>query len=236
MSNEQLSSEEISRRITTGMGLVYDLFKEMHSLFRLISQGLENSAADVQPQGPKGYILPRGKKGTTVADRFIKTDMGLLVAIGLAAIDEPDDESEEIPDEDDQEAEKDTATVEITPDTSYLGIRAILFDPQASNPAMFQPTLIAGIISSMTKEPRGAKKAAGVKQPETSFTIRRNAVKMLVKLLPADAKTGTRILARVRGASLNAQLSAVHSIPLADISTEERVNEYVDRLIKLIDE
>lgn len=235
MNEEQLSSEEISRRITTGMGLVYDLFKEMHSLFRLIAQGLENSDADVQPQGPKGYILPRGKKGVTVADRFLKTDMGLLVALGVAGSDEAEDESDDVADDDEQEAEKDTAAVAITPDTQYLGIRAILFDPQAADPGKFQPVLVAGIMGSMSKEPRGGKKKAGGKVPETKFQIRRTAVKMLVKQLPPDAKTGLSITARVRGAILKAQLSSVNVTPLAEITTEEELNELVDQLVAMIE-
>jgi len=235
MSEEQLPSEEISRRITTGMGLVYDLFKEMHSLFRLVAQGLENSDADVQPQGPKGYILPRGKKGVTVADRFLKTDMGLLVAIGAAGPDESEDDSDNAADDDEQETEKDTATVAIAPDTQYLGIRAILFDPQFSDPEKFQPMLVAGIMGSMTKEPRGGKKKASGKKPETKFQIRRAAVKMLVKQLPTNAQTGQSITARVRGAILNAQLGNVHVTPLAEITTEQKVNEFVERLVAMVE-
>jgi hypothetical protein len=237
MSEEELSAEEISRRIVTGMGLVYDLFKELHSLFRLIAQGLENSDADIQPQGPKGYILPRGKKGITVADRFLKTDMGLLVAIGVPGSDEPDDDdiSDEVSDDDEQEAEKDTATVAISADTQYLGIRAILFDPQAKDPAKFQPVLVAGIMGSLTKEPRGGKKKAAGKKSETKFQIRRAAVKMLVKQLPGNAQPGLSLSARVRGAVLNAELGSVHVTPLAEITTEEKVNEFVNRLVSMVE-
>jgi hypothetical protein len=102
MTNEEtLSPAEISKRITTGMGLVYDLFKELHSLFRLIASGLENSEAEVQPQGPGGFLLPRGKKGVTVADRFLRTDMGLLVAIGISGFDASVEEGEVIDDDED---------------------------------------------------------------------------------------------------------------------------------------
>jgi len=236
MSEEQLSSEEISRRITTGMGLVYDLFKEMHSLFRLIAQGLENSEADLQPKGPKGYILPRGKKGVTVADRFLKTDMGLLVAIGVSGGDDSEEEVDEAEDLGDQEVETDTAKVAINSETQYLGIRAIIFDPTVADPAKFRPVLVAGLMGSLTKGQRGKKKkAASSKESESKFQIRRAAVKSLVKRLDPDVKEGQTITARVPGAVLNAQVGAVEKTPLAEITTEEKVNEFVDRLVAMVE-
>lgn len=235
-NDETLTPEEISKRITTGMGLVYDLFKEMHSLFRLIMLGLENSEADVQPQGPKGFILPRGKKGSTVADRFLKTDMGLLVAVGVSGGDESDEEVDDVEDIDEQEVEKDTAKVAISPETQYLGIRAVIFDPNAPDPTKFQPVLIAGLMGSLTRGQRGKKKkVASGEESETKFQIRRTFVKSLVKQLRPDVKPGQTITARVRGAVLNAQVASVEKTPLAEITTEEKVNEFVDRMVAMIE-
>lgn len=58
---------------------------------------------------------------------------------------------------------------------------------------------------------------------------------MLVKQLPANAQTGQSLSARVRGAILNAQLGSVHITPLAEITTEEKVNEFVDQLVAMVD-
>ena len=77
-------------------------------------------------------------------------------------------------------------------------------------------------------------KASG-KKSETKFQIRRAAVKMLVKQLAANAQTGQSITARVRGAILNAQLGSVHVTPLAEITTEEKVNEFVERLVSMVE-
>lgn len=72
-------------------------------------------------------------------------------------------------------------------------------------------------------------------KPETKFQIRRAALKMLAKQLPTNAQAGQRMTARVRGAVLNAQLGSVHVTPLAEITTEEKVNEFVERLVAMVE-
>jgi len=147
---------------------------------------------------------------------------------------EPEDVTDDLAENEEQEAKADKQAVSITPETQYLGIRAILYDSQAAKDPKFKPVLVAAILGGMSKEPRGAKKKSGQKNPETQFQIRRYAVKMLVKHLSADVKAGQSILARDRGATLKARLGNVYVTPLAEITTEERVNEFVNEVVSMI--
>ena len=188
------------------------------------AQGLENSDADLWPHSHKDFLLPRG-------NRYLKTEMGLLATIGLSGGD--DSEDDEVSDDDDSEEETDTRKIAITPESQFLGVRAILFDPQAADPAGFQPILVAGIMGLMSKGPRGGKKKGAGKKTETEFSIRRNVIKKLLKQFGVDAKTGQIITAVVPRAVLNAELTRVFVTPLAEITTEDRVNDFVDRLVAM---
>jgi hypothetical protein len=81
-TTENLPPAEISRRITAGMGLVYDLSLEVNGLLRLLAQGQENSEADIQPLTLRGTVLPRNKKTKSIVDWFLKLDVGLLATVG----------------------------------------------------------------------------------------------------------------------------------------------------------
>ncbi len=234
MNAEELSSEEISRRITTGMGLVYDLFKEVNSLFRRIAQGLENSDTGVQPLVLGGIVLPRNKKTASGVDKFLKTDMGLLAKIGTDNASDLVEESDDAADDADQEEETDKVTLAITPETKFFGIRAILFDPQASDPTKFQPVLVAGIIGSLSRKSKGSKKNVGPQTLETTFPVRRTAIKRLVKQLDAEVLDGQTIKTHAPGGAINATLADVDITPLAKITTEQLVEEYVDKLVAMV--
>ena len=145
----QLSEDEVSRRIVAGMSLVHHLYNESYTLFRLIMQGLDASDADVGSFGGKGFILPKARKGTVVADRFLKTDMGFIAEIGAVGPDEPDDLGEDEEDIDDGDGENDKAQVDVTPDSQFLGVRGIFFDPSAG--ADFTPCVVAAVFSKLIR-------------------------------------------------------------------------------------
>ena len=109
MTAEILHPEEISRRIVTGMGLVYDLFQEVNSLLRLLAQGLANSEADIRPLTLRGSVLPRNKKSKSIVDWFLKLDVGLLATVGAG----DSHESEETDDDNYQSRAGDPAVLTI---------------------------------------------------------------------------------------------------------------------------
>ena len=237
MTAEILPPEEISRRIVTGMGLVYDLFQEVNSLLRLLAQGLENSEADIRPLTLRGSVLPRNKKTKSIVDWFLKLDVGLLATVGARdsnEIEETDDDTSDEGSDAEQEEKADKAVIKISPETRYLGVRVILFDPLARDPAKFQPMLVAGLIGSIQRPAKGSKRRAGETRPETTFTLRRAAIKQLVKQLTADAKAGQSIKARSYGGEVHATLVQALVVQLAEISTEDKVNQLVDQVTALV--
>ena len=209
-----------------GMRLVYDLFIEMEALFRLISQGLVNSDGDFQPMGPKGYLLPLPKKGRTKADRLVATDMGLIVAVGTTSADEADGGDG---------GEKDTADVYFTPDTQFLLIRALLLDTKAMAED-FTPVLIASLAESFTLAPgarKRKKKVAVIAGPQTEFVVKRAGIKVLAKALLPETKTGDTVSVNIPRGQFSATLADVLVTPLAEIDSEEAVNQFVDKLVNL---
>lgn len=233
-TEEKLTAEEVGQRITAGMGLVYDLFKELNSLFRLIAAGLRDSEADIQLMGPKAFVLPRAKKGTGVADQYVCTDMGLLAEIGGTPSDEPDDNPDVEEETDDADVETDNTVVSITPDSQYLCIRAVLYNPDVPT-EKFVPSLIAVVLSSLVRQTKGKKKGAGEGGTQTAFKLRRPALKKLVKQLDCSLKPDQRIAARIVGSELTAEVTAVEIVPLGDFTSEQRVSLFVDSLLKMVE-
>ena len=82
-TEEKLNPEEISKRIVTGMGMVYDLFNELNVFFRSVLDALQSSDLDLLPI-KRRFILPKPKtrRLTTAADDYVKMDMGFIAEIG----------------------------------------------------------------------------------------------------------------------------------------------------------
>lgn len=236
MTSENLAPSEISRRIAAGMGLVYDLFQEVNSLLRLLAQGLESCDADIQPLTLRGIVLPKGKKNPSAIDKFLKLDMGLLAVVGAADSDELADVEDDSTDSDgdaEQEEASDKKLIKINPETRFLGVRVILFDPFVKDRARFQPVLVAGLICSIHRPAKGSKQKSGKAPLETSLTLRRAAIKQLVKQLSADAQKGQSIKARAQGGAVHATIGNAQVVPLAELATEKEVDRLVDQLAKM---
>ncbi|MFO0905735.1 MAG: hypothetical protein U0939_22195 [Pirellulales bacterium] len=120
--------------------------------------------------------------------------------------------------------------IKIGPETRYLGVRVISLDPLAKDPAKFQPVLVVGLIGSIQRPAKGSKRRAGEVLPETTFTLRRAAIKQLVKQLSADAMARQSIKARSCGGAVHATLVQAIVVPLAEIASEDKVNQLVNQV------
>jgi hypothetical protein len=234
MTNEpKLSPEEISKRITTGMGLVYDLFNEMNSLLRLIAQGLESSESDIRPFA-RAFMMPKEYKGATPADSYIKTDMGFMATIGgteLSELSEEDDNTEEDSDTDSGDKKK----IQVNLNTQILGVRAILYDTQATADGDFQPTLVACVLSSFTLTPRGKKAKIQGAAATDSFETKRGNMRRLLKHVPPELSPKMQVTARIVGWELSAVVTAFERRLLAEFDSEEQVNGYIEKLIEMVE-
>ena len=198
----------------------------MNTLFRLLRTGLEEADAGINVRGGKGYALRRGKLHVTVADRFVRTDMGMFATIGDAPASDEITEEEEDEDagEDDDEPALDRAQVSITPDSRFLGIRAVLYDRSLKEPLTFTPVVIAGVLASFSLRARGQQ------DRKTSFVTARSNVKKLVKLL--DSGTSGDAPISTRSLDMNSLLvSAQFKVPLASLVSEADVQEFIDAVV-----
>ena len=233
MTQGHLALEEVGGRLTVGLLQVYDLFGELNDLFRLMHQTLKESDADIHPLSSKGFLLPKSRK-TKPADRFMKTDMGLLAEIGN---DDADDEDEEDgvdadePDEEGAEAVEGYKTlIAITPERRFLGVRAILIDPKDG---ALEPTVVAGIFGSLTLTPRENGKVASTMQ--SRFDLRRAALKRLVKRL-GPGLAGRTDSYKVKQGKLAWTIAAQRSQPLASFGAKADVDRFVERIVEMVAE
>jgi hypothetical protein len=232
-ADETIAPDEIARRITTGMGLVYDLFNEMNSFFRLLVQGLEAADAGIHPRGPKGFLLPKRRQRANPADRFVKTDMGLFAEIGgVVGDDSSEEESDDLESEseEDEEPEMDKASISITPESRFLGVRAILYEPSKSQSTPFTPVVVAALLTSATRA-RGKKQKFS--KPETAFQVKRGAFRRLVKELHPVLEPQQQISRRVPGQILSATITAREVLPLAHFDSEDKVNDFIETLVQM---
>lgn len=230
---KELSHDEVSRRIVAGMGLVYDLFNEMNSFFRMLVEALESSDLDLFFFRRK-FVLPKTKKSKLLspADAYIKRDMGFVAQIGAG--EDLDDESLDMMDDEDIEVDK--KGIQITPDSQFLGVRAILYEPEAIKTDSFDPYVVGAVLSSITRSPKGKsqKEAGGVAKKREKFQLKRSGriYRGLIQL-DATTKKGHEISWGIQKYKISATVSGVVAKPLVEFDTEEKFNEFVESLINL---
>ena len=234
MSTEkELSHNEISERIIAGMGLVYDLFNEMNSFFRMLVEALESSDLDLLFL-KRRFVLPKTKKRKLLspADDYIKRDMGFVAQIGAG--EDLDDESLDMMDDEDVEVDK--KGIQITPESQFLGVRAILYEPEAIKTDSFDPYVVGAVLSSITRSPKGKpkKEAGGVAKKGEKFQIKPSGriYRGLIQLDPTTKK-GHEISWGIPKYKISATVSGVVAKPLVEFDTEEKFNEFVESLINL---
>ena len=232
-TEEKLSHSEISERIVAGMGLVYDLFNEMNSFFRMLVEALQSSDLDLLLLNRR-YILPKTRKRRLLrpADYYVKRDVGFIAQIGAGG--DLDDEVIDILE--DEEIEVDKKGIKITPDSQFLAVRAILYDPEAAQTDSFEPYVVGAILSSLNQSPRGkaAKPPGGQVKKQKKFHISRSGriVRAIVQLDPS-LKKGQEISWFIPKFKISATVSDIVAKPLVEFDTEPKFNEFVESLINL---
>ena len=234
MSDEQtLTHAEISRRIVTGMGLVYELYNELNGLLRMILEGLMRS--DLETDVVKALVfrlpLPRGK-ALTPADSTLLLDRGFIMELGVAGAEDEEAEAEdqEIEDED-SEVEKTGKGREIDPDSEFLAIRAVLYNPAKAKNKDFTPAIVGAILSDLKRVAKG--KFGRGKKPAEKFQAQRAHLFRLLKSLDPGAAQGDTISCRIPKYDLLATVTSIQSRPLAEFDSEDAVNGFVKELVAM---
>ena len=232
-ATEELSHKEISRRIVTGMGLVYDLFNEMNAFFRLVLDGLESSELEIVPLKSR-FTLPKSKIGKykTAADDYVKTDMGFIAELGVGGVEE--EEAGEA--EEDQEAELEKKGISITEDSQFLAVRAILYNSEKDNNNSFDPFVVGAVLSSFSRYPRGKtlKRAEGEVKIEKAFRLKKRVLlyRCMSQLEPT-VKKNQDISWVIPKYDLSATVSGIVGKPLVEFDKEEKLNAFVEEMITL---
>jgi hypothetical protein len=221
MSNVSLSTEEVSTRIVTGMGAMYDLYNELDLFLSLI-----RTSVDAESLMKRNFKLPLGpRKSRTAANRYLAVDLGVVFDLNTAA---SDDEAEI---DDEGESEIETKGLQITADSQFLAIRVLLYDPEAAK-GSFVPRVFAAILDNVVKVPIAKRKAAGGAKPD--FKVQRNQFLHLVKKLAGGIAPGQKISSRVTGGEISTMVSKFWSKPLAEFQSEKDVQEFLDPIKEYI--
>ncbi len=228
---EKLSAEEISRRITAGMGLVYDLFNEMNNFFRQVLEALDSSAIEMHPI-KKRFILPKPKKRTmkTAADDYVKTDMGFMAEVGVGGAD--DEDVEEI--DEDEETELDQKKISITPESQFLAVRANLYDTKKTHAGSFEPFVVAAILSSFKRSHR--KEAVDKGKAQSKFQLKKGGQLLRgAVLLDPSLEKGKEISWMIPKYIISAKVSGILSRTLVDFDTEEKFTRFIEDLVSMVE-
>lgn len=224
---EKLSHKEISERIVAGMGLVYDLFNEMNSLFRMFIDSLQSSDLDLLIL-KRRFLLPKPKERRlyTVADDYIKRDMGFIAQVGAGG--DEDDEPVDLLDDEDLEINR--KGIQITPDTQFLAVRAILYDPEAVKDDSFEPYIIGALLSSLNQSPRGKA------ERKNKFHLKRSGRLFRAMIqLNSTLKKGQEISWVIPKYKLSATVSGIVIRPVVEFDTEEVFNEFIESITNLVE-
>jgi len=230
-TDEKLSREEIAERIVTGMGMVYDLFNEMNSFFRSVLDALESSELDVLPI-KKRFILPkpRNRSLKTAADDYLKIDMGFIALLGVGGLEDEDT----VEDEEDGETELEKKGILINPDSQFLAVRAILYNPKQVKTGSFDPFVVGALLSSLVRSPR--KKSEGKVKKDEDFRLKKSGqlFRSMGQLEPS-LEIGNEISWMIPKYILTASVTGVVKSPLVNFDTEENFNAFIEKLIAMVE-
>jgi len=234
MSDEQtLTHSEISRRIVTGMGLVYDLLNELHGLFRMLLEQLRSSDLEFDVITGRFFTMPvpRGK-ARTPADTSMPLDRGLMLDLSTSGNeDESEEDEEDLDDAEESESASEKRGRQVIPDSQFLVIRAILYDPERATKGDFVPAVVAATLGKLEHVPRG--KRAQQKKSETTFTVNRGKLRQLAKNVDLAVSEGQKLSFRGGGYELVGTVTSIASRPLAEFDSEESVDVFVQQLVQM---
>jgi hypothetical protein len=244
MTDTQLTQNEVSERMTTGMGLVYDLFNEVNSFMRILVDSIDGSEIDAKMQAGRAtkFRFPQPKRGSSPAEYAMHCNMGLYYELSPPGSNEEEDEFEsdiEEEDEDDdsqpgKKGKKASVQIAITPDTTLLGIRLCLYDPKLVKAGGFEPFIVAAMLTDITHIPsRGQAKKLGSSEPIQNFKVKRGRMYRAIRLLGPDLQVGKSTKLNIPGFSLGTKVVGVESRSLASFDTEEAVGTFTDAIVAM---
>jgi len=199
----------------------------MNSFFRMLVETLKSSDLDLlllkqkQNQNEQKFILPKNKKGLFLssADEYVKRDMGFAAQIV-----------------DDEDTGDDKKGIQITPDSQFIAVRAILYEPEAAKTGSFKPFVVGAILSSLNQSSRGKalKEVGGVGKKKENFQLKKaGRIYKAIIQLDQSLKTGQEISWDSSKFKFSATVSGIVAKPLVEFDAEEKFNEFVESLINL---
>ncbi|NNF44126.1 MAG: hypothetical protein HKN62_13995 [Phycisphaerales bacterium] len=219
------------------MSFVYDLYGEVTSFFRLLREQLQASDLDVGKPLARRLSLPRSKAERGPVSFLMKTNLGLIAELSAASVDDIADEDEEIEDSEVEDLPASSKALQVTPDTQFVAVRALLFDPKRAKDTHFRPFVVAAALSSLIRTPVLPKKKAltlGVK-PQDTFSISRRHLPHLLGSLNPNTVVGTQISCRIPRNQLSTSVVAVVTRDLAEFDSETSIESFVQELVSQVE-
>ena len=225
-----LPANEVSRRIVTGVRMVYELYIELFGFLRMLRESLQNTDLELHSHTGSSFHLPLGSRKTrTVADKYMSVDLGILFEVAGSEMTDEEEEVDEVEDENVNQRRG----IQITPDSQFLAVRAQLYDRTNPDPDSFRPTVFAVLLDQVTKTSRSKKEPSG---GSNQFVVPRNHFLGIVKSIDAEVSQGDVLTQRVTRGQVNVNVSGIVSRPLAEFTSETEVQEFVDQIVKLAGE
>lgn len=221
MSTEELSKTEISRRITVGMGLVYDLFNEVVPLLGLIRECVESNVDAVCLNGTSFRIRLENKR--TPADALMNTDLGLAFELDRS----PADEDEDFEEDDPTDSPNKSSGMRVASGSRFMMFRAQLYERIRSHDDSFVPSIFGVILSDLKRTDRRKKSS----ETKADFGIAHGAFLKIVRSFDGSMKPGSEVTSKISGGSLSGTVEAVCIRPLADFDTEDSIADFVNQIL-----
>jgi hypothetical protein len=240
-----ITKQEISSSIVSGMGFVFDLYNELGSLLRYVQQGLDASDISIGKPLNARLTIHNARRGRSMASKWMQTTLGLIVQIEAESDDSEDDEEDEDEDElaSDEGDEEEISSrarrkVSVTSDTQLIGVRATLYDPRMSKNVSFTPVLSGAVLADLERKPVGrrrkkADQGAKAAQPTPDFEINSGGLSRLLSHLDPGLTTGQRIACRVPRYEISATVSGCIEQELADFDAEDKLDGFIDSVVRL---
>lgn len=239
-----MSPDEVSASIVAGVGFVFDLFNEIGSFIRYLQDALEASDLNVGKPLNSRLTVARKRVKRSFADRWLQTDFGLMVQIEAEPSDDDaleddylDEEDEE--DEGEQESKRSRRKVSITSETQLIGIRANLYDPRQAKSDAFKPVVLGAFLGSLERAEAARRRKAKARstarpnKPLRKFEVSANGLSKLLAQLEPGLTQKQRITCRIPRYELSATVSGVVQKDLGSFDSEERIDEFVQALVRL---
>ena len=218
MTERVLSKQEISQRILDAVGFVDELSREVGTLLDELYDSLRVDGEEPLLLERQLLPAPKRKHGSN-ASSYYDNHKALVLLYGSDA----EDAGEAGEDDDDVEQVKPGAGIDITTDSSLLGIIVRLLEPNKAKATGFVPCVMAAYLTNLTRQLKGKKASAG---SQKDFKLKRRQLLSLFWEIEPDTKPEQQVSCRVLKGHLVGTVAGFACQHLVEFDSEKAVADF----------